>query len=320
MRTPISTLYTITTKITCMSEPGTKSKHIVLIIGASGFIGRHVVSRLAKQKYHVYATHLPTEVPLAIPGVDWIPCDLAEHDAMSAWPPQCESLIYLAQSPKWRDFPVGAIDVLEINLAAVVRSAEYARQAGVQRFIFASTGSVYDQVAKAACENDPVIVGAPRRFYDATKLAAEVLLGPYSELFAVVVLRLFMPYGSGQDANMLMPQLVRRVRETEPILLHGKDGLIANPVAVSDVAEVLERCLQLRQSATLNVAGPASLTLREIGECIGRVLGISPRFVEQTEQSAPVIVGDTTAMKTIFEWCPQITLESGLRLWLMPQE
>ena len=299
-----------------MSDLSAMSEKSVLVVGASGFIGRHTVARLAQNKYHLYATHLPSEAPPAIPGVDWIPCDLTKPDALSAWPERCENLIYLAQSPKWRHFPDFAGDVFDINLAAVLRSAEYARRAGTQRFIFASTGSVYGQTLKPAYEYDAILMDAPRRFYEATKLAAEVLLGPYKQLFKIVVLRLFIPYGIGQDANMLIPQLVHRVRTMEPISLHGQDGLLANPVAVSDVAEVLERCLSLDESATLNVAGPEKLSLREIGTFIGQILNQKPIFEIHSDEIPPVLVGDTTSMKTILGWSPETRFISGLRTWL----
>ena len=91
---------------------------------------------------------------------------------------------------------------------------------------------------------------------------------------------------------------------------------IVNPIAVCEVAEVLERCLSLNESLIVNVAGPERLTLREIGEYIGFVLGVPPKFTVRPEQSAPVLVGDTSLMKEQLRWSPQVTFESGLRMWL----
>jgi UDP-glucose 4-epimerase len=230
------------------------------------------------------------------------------------FPGRCENVIYLAQSPHWRTFPEGAADVFEINVHAALRAAEYARGAGTRRFLFASTGSVYSQTESAAHEDDPLQLNAPRNFYVASKLAAELLLQPYAELFHMITLRLFVPYGSGQHPTMLFPTLVQRIRSGRPIELHGGDGMRLNPVAAADVAEALARCLDLDQTATLNVAGPEVLTLREVGMQIGQDMGIAPAF-ELRPGPAPVIVGDMQAMKACLGWAPGTVFADGLQTW-----
>ena len=110
------------------------------------------------------------------------------------------------------------------------------------------------------------------------------------------MLRLFVPYGAGQSSEMLIPRLIQRVRQEAPIILDGENGLRVNPVAVTDVVETIERCLKADRTATLNVAGPEVLTLREIGHHIGRAVGRLPRF-EQHSGHPPTIVGATDAIR-----------------------
>lgn len=297
-----------------------KTQKTVLITGASGFIGRHTVKRLAANGWMVYAQHLPAENPASLDNVSWFPCDLSDPAATQSWPAQCDHIIYLAQSPLWRNFPEGAQDVFEVNVAAVIRSIEYARLAGSQCFIFASSGSVYSQTSVAARENEPLDISKNRNFYTASKLAAELLIGSYQNLMSVISLRFFMPYGNGQNPNMLIPNLVQRVREHQAIELHGNNGMQLNPVTIADLTETLERCLMLGKSATLNVAGPEILSLRQIGECIGRITENVPEFTCHPEQTEPVIIGDTTALKTHLDWVPQTGLDTGLRAWLRSEK
>ncbi|MFN8455559.1 MAG: NAD(P)-dependent oxidoreductase [Anaerolineae bacterium] len=288
----------------------------VLVIGGSGFIGRHTVARLAAQGHAVYATHSFNKTSPAIASVTWLPSNLTATEPAVHWPPQCHSLIYLAQSPAWRKFPDGAADVFQVNVAATLRAAEYARQVGAQRFILVSSGTVYTQTTCPAQEGELFNLEAPRSFYAASKLAAELLLGSYAASFAVMILRPFVPYGVGQDPQMLIPQLVRRVREGEAITLHGNDGLQANPVAVADVAETMARCLTLDSSVTLNIAGPKIMTLRQIGNAIGQVLELTPCFETRFDQVPPVLVGDTSRLQATLGWTPQTSFEAGLRTWL----
>lgn len=287
----------------------------ILVIGASGFLGKHLVQRLASRDFTVHATHLPGESTIPLPGVTWATCDLGSSDFESRFPSRCDAVVYLAQSPHWRDFPAGAADVFRVNVAATLRAAEYARRAGVRRFLYASSGSVYTQTVRPTLENEPLDLNSPRSYYSASKLASELLLGPYAALFSVVILRLFVPYGVGQHRGMLIPQLVRRVGEGCPIELHGAEGMRINPVAAADVAEALERCLALDESATLNVAGPQILSLREVGVLIGQALGREPQFKQNDDQIPPFIVGDLSSLRRRLNWIPSITFERGLSMW-----
>lgn len=250
--------------------------------------------------------------PSDLAGVRWIPGDLAACEPTLDWPPQCDTVIYLAQSRNWRRFPEGAADVLDVNIHGVCRAVEYARRSGAARFVYASSGSVYAPGSGPSRETDPIDLAGARSFYAASKLAAELLLAPYAPLLSMVVLRLFVPYGPGQLQDMLIPQLLRRVKGGEPIGLDGDDGLRMNPVAVCDVAEVISRCLTLDRSVTINVAGPEVLTLREIGRQLGRILGCEPRF-EQRPGQATTIVGDTTTLSATLGWTPQTLFADGLQ-------
>jgi len=292
-------------------------KQKILVIGATGFIGQHTIRKLLDADHTIYATHLPDESLPSKPGTTWIPCDLASTDITKNWPEDIESVIYLAQSQTWRSFPDGAVNTYKVNVEAVFQAVEYSRKIGVHRFIYTSTGSLYGQKIKPADEGDLINLSNLDRFYDTTKLAAELLLGPYSVFFPVIIMRLFMPYGRGLHPDMLLSQLVQRVRSGTPIFLHGNDGMSTNPVAIADVVEVLERCLSLKKSAMFNVAGPEILTLRQIGEQIGHVLGKEVFFEVDPLCTPPVIVGKNDLIQSVLGWRPQTKLETGLRSWLI---
>lgn len=287
----------------------------VLVVGATGFIGRHVIARLVDCGHHVFATRIPNEAPVPVAGVTWLASDLSVLEVVNTWPTTCDSIIYLAQSRSWRMFPDCAADVFQLNVAATLRVVDYARQIGAQRFIFASTGSIYTQTVRPAREDEMVQIQEHRNFHFASKLAAELLLGPFASLLPVVILRLFVPYGPGQSPDMLIPQLIQRVRDGRSISLHGQDGMRVNPVAVADVVDVLRDCLLLKESATCNVAGPEVMSLREIGMCIGKILGISPKFECHPDQVAPVRVGRTDTLRTTLGRVPNTRFEDGLRSW-----
>ena len=288
----------------------------VVIVGGSGFIGQHVANRFIEAGNRVWATHSLGRTPPALDGVQWLPTDLASAHIASAWPHICDAVLFLAQARNWRNFPECADDVFRVNLDALHQTVRYARAFGAKKLLVASTGTVYEPCAQAMRESDGIDSNAARNFYAASKLAAEILLAPYTKFLDITQLRIFMPYGSGISPDMLFPQLVKRIQTGQPITLHGADGMRVNPIAVGDVAEAFWRCLELQGSATLNLAGAAEWTLRGIGETIGKVLGLTPRFDAQTNVQAPVVVGDISALCRALSWTPGVSLETGLKSWL----
>jgi len=290
----------------------------VLLLGASGFVGQHTVKSLCSSGWNVYAQHLPNEKIASFLAGHWFPCDLRNISFTDSLPSNCDSVIFLAQSPEFRNFPDGAESIFDINVSAVFKTIEYARKAGARRFIFASTGSIYDDSSVLGREIDPISVTTKRGFYAASKLAAEILLKPYSECMSVIILRLFMPYGPGLNPNMLLPELVRRVREGIPIDLHGQDGMVINPIYIDDLTQLLEKCLSYEKSITLNIAGADVVSLRDIGLLIGDILGIPPKF-NNISGAAPVLAGDISLLKQELEFVPKISIKEGLSRWLAPQ-
>jgi len=286
----------------------------VFVIGAGGFVGQHLVRHLAASGLRVIATARPGRALILSPGVEWIAADLSVGDT-SNWPAHYETLIYLAQSSKWRDFPAGAEDVVRVNVGSVLQAAEHARNVGAKRFLHMSTGSVYPQTRVPSEENDSIPVAATRSFYVASKLAAELMLGPYSAYFGLTHLRLFMPYGPGENEKMLIPRLLSKIRGGEAIDLHGSDGLLSNPIYVEDVAEATRRCLALDGTQTLNLGGPEVLSLRQVAEAIGLAIGKRPEFHLKPE-AAPTIAGDISRLKTALAWIPPTRFGDGVKLWL----
>lgn len=290
----------------------------VIIAGGAGFLGSFTVRRLVECGYQVWATHSPTRTPPTIPKVHWIQCDLAKSLATVDWPSACETVIYLAQARHFRSFPDAAEETFAVNVHGLHQALHYAWRIGARRMVIASTGSLYSDTQVPALETDAIDLLAARNFYVATKLAAEVLAAPYGVLFPIIQLRIFMPYGEGQNPSMMFPQLVQRIREGRAVTLHGQDGLIANPVYASDVAEAIWRCAELKEGGTYNLAGPQVLNLREIAKAIGKVVECQPRFEEQPADKPPVIVGATDALRAALAWAPSIPLDMGLRTWLKP--
>jgi nucleoside-diphosphate-sugar epimerase len=266
----------------------------VLITGATGFIGRHLVPLLAERGHAVFAVVRSTA---AAAGAQAIAADLERPLATARWP-AVDAVVHLAQSARYNQFPAGAGSVFALAALATQGLLEYALRVGARRFIYASTGGLYAPAGRPLRETDPLDIGAtPLSHYLACKRAGELLVAAYARAMATTTLRIFFCYGPGQPDAMLIPRLVRSVRDGRPITLAGESGLRINPVFVDDAAWLVARLLESSGPEVVNLAGPGVVSLREIGEALGRLLGRRPVFESDAGAPAPSLVADISRLE-----------------------
>jgi UDP-glucose 4-epimerase len=282
----------------------------VLITGASGFVGRYVLDRLASQHEVIALTRRP---PPAGPGpVRWIKHDFSSREAQPPWPSRADAIVHLAQSRGYRDFPQNAPNIYAVGVDAPMRLLDYARKAGVGKFILASTGGLYGWSDQPVRESDAVTLeSGSLGFYFAVKRASELLAEQYLGLFSVTVLRFFFVYGPGQSSEKLLPRLVQAVTDGRPIQLQGSDGIRINPIHVEDAAAAVARCLEVEAKGAINIAGPEIASLRQVGSIIGQKLGVAPIFETESHKPPRHLVADITRMRELV-WTPTIALQQGI--------
>lgn len=279
----------------------------ILLTGGTGFIGPHVLARLSLG-HEVFAV-LRREAALP-PGVTPILADLAEPLPRHRLPERIDAVVHLAQSDRYRDFPAGAPDMFRVNTASALWLADYAAAAGADRFCLVSTGTVYEPFAGPLRED---VVLAPRSMLGASKLAAEDLIRAYDGLFAVATLRLFAPYGPGQ-AGRLVPDLIARVGSGRSVrLARDGQGLRFSPTYVADVADVIAAATLEAWSGTFNVAADRAVSLREVAELIGEILGRAPACEVCADMEPLSIVPDLGRLRARFDVSGFTALEQGLR-------
>jgi UDP-glucose 4-epimerase len=265
-----------------------------LITGASGFIGRQVVSTL-RETWTVFALVRKTDME-GVGRIQTIPCDLAQKWPLDILPDRVDAVIHLAQSQRYQEFPESAEDIFQVNVTSTHRLLDYAHRVRAKTFIFASSGGVYGHDAQPFTEERSVSVQGDVGFYLGTKLCSEILAGNYTPFMDVIILRFFFVYGPGQREDRLIPRLFKSVREGRPIILHGREGVRTNPTFVTDAASAVCRSLEMKASHKINVGGPEVLSMRQIGQSIGEILGKAPVFKVQDDSKPRHLVGDIKKM------------------------
>lgn len=283
-----------------------------VLTGASGLLGSCLLHEL--KDYEVYALRNSFPSSHQGDGITHVLADLNSSNFESLLPKNVDTIIHLAQSNHFKDFPEKAKDIVNVNTLSTLRLLDYARHAGVKNFIYASTGTVYGTPSKLCLEEHPLTIEPKKGMYYASKLAAEMFVENYAPFMKTIVLRFFFIYGPGQRKHMLIPRLVQSVIDDKPISLQGPEGMKINPIYVADAAKAVKQALTMKESATINIAGSEILTLKQIGETIGQCLGKKPLF-DFNSAAVPVdLVADVTKMNRLL-MTPKTLFSEGIRAY-----
>ena len=269
----------------------------ILLTGGSGLLGKALISKLIDSHYEVFCLTKSVQSSHSL-GLDYIPIDLSTNWHKDDLPSNISAIIHLAQSRHFREFPQHSDDVFRVNIESTFKLLNFARETGVQKFVYASSGGVY-QPGSLLNENAPLLpLQANLGFYAGSKMCSEILVQAYSNYFPITTLRPFFIYGKEQQRTMLIPRLFDSVKNNTPIVLNGENGITINPIHVSDASDALLCALSLEDSWTINIAGPELLSIRDICDCFGNYLGMEPKY-SLTENSSSDLVGDISVMKEL---------------------
>jgi nucleoside-diphosphate-sugar epimerase/predicted dehydrogenase len=173
----------------------------ILVTGASGFLGGHLVERLSSEQIPVRGTTRVLSRARLLPAVEWVRCDLTKEEEVRNALAGVETILHCAALTD----PPGSIeDYEEVNVKGTVRLASLAAEAGVKHLIYISSLMVYGNPSGHTSYLDETAPydrrAVDRGVYTQSKLAAEKALLEYVAEHnrpRVVVLRAGTIYGPG---------------------------------------------------------------------------------------------------------------------------
>jgi UDP-glucuronate 4-epimerase len=277
----------------------------VLVTGAAGFIGSHVVGALVRRGNTVvgidnFDAFYPRDVKernlreLGRPaGFTFHEQDMLDVEALRPRLTPDTVVVHLAAKAGVRPSLADPVSYAHANVSGTAAVLEAARQAGVSRIAFGSSSSVYGDATPVPFREDAPAV-EPLSVYAATKRAAELLLASVAPIygFRCASLRFFTVYGPRQRPDLAIHAFTRRIRRGEPITLFG-DGTQARDYTYCDdiVAGVLA-AIDWTATApvgveTFNLGGSQPVRTGDMVAEIGRALGL-----EAVIQWGPMQPGD----------------------------
>jgi len=301
----------------------------ILVTGANGFIGRHLVATLSSRGEEVVAVSRHQPTPAA--RVEWRPTP--DLDDGTKWGPLlggCDAVVHLAGVAHRRvtDHDAYAAELQRVNVDATMRLYEASRSCGVQRFIFVS--SLAAVTSRSAGLVDETTPARPCNPYGRSKLAAEQALIALNgnDGTSLTVLRPPVIYGRGNPGNM--DRIFRLIRSGLPLPF----GSLCNRrsfLYVGNFCDAVHKCLlaPVSVAGTYFVSDRCDLSTPELIQLIAEASGRRARLWPfpaslwnmvarlQPDGSTAKLVGslyvDVAPLMNVLKWSPPFTPAQGLR-------
>lgn len=301
----------------------------VLVTGAAGFIGSHLVERLVRDGHRVRAfVHYNSRndwgnlelVDAAVRAeVEVITGDIADPFSVRQAVRGTQVVYHLASLIAIPYSYVAPQSYVQTNVLGAVNVLQAARDEGVERVVHTSTSECYGTAQRVPIDEEHPLQGQSP--YSASKIGADMLAESYWRSFGlpVAIIRPFNTFGPRQSARAVIPTIISQALRGGAIKLgslsptrdmnyvdNTVDGFVAvagHPAAVGQV---------------INVGSGREIAIGELARLIVRMVGSRSEVVEDTQRIRPAhseverLLCSHAKASRLLGWSPGVDLETGL--------
>jgi UDP-glucose 4-epimerase len=291
------------------------------VLGAAGFIGRHLALHFANAGNTVIAaTRHPAEFDH--PRIQSVVERWDEAAQFARWLPGCRAAVHAASSST-----PGSSDArpqLDGNLRTTLAMIEALQEAPSCRVLFFSSGgTLYGDRATPAIETDPL---RPRSYHGAGKAAAEHFLHAWATQYegTVTMLRPSNVFGPGQSARKgfgIIPAAFECALHGQPLRIWGDGSSVRDYLYIDDLLALCAGVLDAKPAPGAYVYNAASGEAIRLDALLDRIEAVTGRTFQRILEPARrvdvhSIVSDARAARDSFNWTPGVPLTTGLeRTW-----
>jgi NAD dependent epimerase/dehydratase len=302
----------------------------VLVTGAAGFIGSHLVESLARDGAEVRAFvrynsrndygWLEQLDDALSDEVEIFRGDLTNPEAVSNAVRDCDTIFHLGalipipysyQHPR---------EFVAANVAGTLNVLEACRREPVRRIVHTSTSEVYGTALRVPIDEEhPLNAQSP---YAATKIGADQLALSFRRSFEtpVVVARPFNTFGPRQSARAVIPTLITQALALESVEL-GSTHPTRDFLYVEDLARGFRRCAEADGVAgeVINLGTGTEISIADLAETVFRLVGRESALSYSEDRARPPqseverLLADTSKAQRLLDWSPEVSLEEGLK-------
>ena len=300
----------------------------ILVTGAGGFIGSHLVEMLQEEGAEVRALVrynsrsnrgllelVPREV---LAEVEVVPGDIRDVEAVAQAVEGCELVFHLAALIAIPYSYRNPRDYFETNVLGTLNVAQACRARDV-RLIHASSSEVYGSAQTVPIsEAHPMVGQSP---YSASKIGADQLVESFHRSYGLpsTTLRPFNTYGPRQSARAIIPTIIAQALAGDVVRLGSlaptRDftyvgDTVAGLLAAAVADEAIGRTLQLGTGEEISIGN----LVREVERVLGRELRVEreDERVRPPESEVMQLVSDHSLMTALTGWRPHVALPAGI--------
>ena len=305
----------------------------ILVTGGAGFIGSHLVEKLLAAGHAVVILddfndfYDPQIKHANIAGfakdVTVYHVDLRDGGSVRSLfhREKVDAIAHLAARAGVRPSIQHAQLYCDTNVSGTLHLLEAARVTGVERFILASSSSVYGASKTIPFSEEQHLIQTLSP-YGATKVAGEFLCSTYSHLYQmrVVALRYFTVYGPRQRPDLAIHQFTRRIYAGQPIDQFGDGSTRRDYTYIDDVIQGTMAALQYQGPLydVFNLGESETIQLKELISAIENVLGKKAKVNRLPEQPGdmPLTCADISKARKLLAYKPTTKLSEGLQKFI----
>lgn len=305
----------------------------ILITGAAGFIGSHLVQSLIENNNNniiivddfndFYSPQIKRNNIASFVNKDnfrLYEVDIAEYELLEKVfkENKIDKVVHLAARAGVRPSLLDPQLYTRTNINGTVNLLELAKNFGVKHFVFGSSSSVYGVSDKIPFKED-FDVTRPISPYAATKLAGEALSHTYSHLYdmRIICLRFFTVYGARQRPDLAIHKFTRLIDEGKPIPVFGDGTTRRDYTYIDDIIQGVMAAISYDKSQfeICNLGESRSIELSSLIELIEENLGKKAIIDRKPLQpgDVPITYADISKAQDILGYNPTTDIVDGIK-------
>jgi NAD dependent epimerase/dehydratase len=302
----------------------------ILVTGADGFIGSHLVEELVHRGAAVRAFVLynsfnswgwledvAQEVKEA---VEIVPGDVRDVHSLRSAASGCRLILHLAALIAIPYSYRSPDSYLSVNVQGTLNLLQAARECRTERVIVTSTSEVYGTARQVPIgEDHPLQAQSP---YAASKIGADQMAVAFHRTYGmpVTVVRPFNTYGPRQSARAVIPTVITQALSGRKTIRLGNIHPTRDLVFVRDTVEGIIRLAETPgiEGEQVNIATGHEITIGELAREICRqvdpeaVVVTDPERVRPNGSEVDRLVGDSSTLRRLTGWSPSTPLADGI--------
>ena len=309
-------------------------KKKILVTGADGFIGSHLIERLLSLNYDVRAFvmynsfnswgWIDTLDKNIKDKIDIFTGDIRDINCVRLAMNNCEIVVHLAALIAIPFSYLSPRSYIDTNVLGTLNILETAKELGIEKIIHTSTSEVYGTGKYIPINEDHPITGQSP--YSASKIAADQIAMSFYCSFKspLTILRPFNTYGPRQSARAIIPTIIMQILDGKHDIYLGDTSTTRDFNYIDDTVSGFICAIESKidPGEIINIGSGYEISIKELVDIISEIMNVKINIIQDKKRLRPSksevmrLCADNNKAKNILNWNPEYNNKEGLRTGL----